>query len=346
MSKTKNVIIKKGMGMILHIMILDKFLPPFIDFISKHFDITKHKFVFLGRKEYKYGLKPSHPIEWIDSKNKVFKLLYYMYISEKIVIHGLWSRHLVKLLFFQPWLLKKCYWVMWGGDFYFPEKQDWIKKQVIRRIGHFVTYIRGDYELVKKWYGSTGKYHECLMYPSNVFFDYGVKTKQDTTINIQVGNSATDTNNHFEAFNKLAKFKDENIRIYCPLSYGDKKYAEEVILYGKKLFGEKFIPITEFMPLEKYLDFLGSMDIAIFPHNRQQAMGNIIKLLGMGKKVYLRKNTTHRELFEVLGIKIYDLDEISLEPMDEQVRSNNISKVKQYFSEEKLREQLDAIFRK
>ncbi len=333
---------------ILHLMVLDKFLPPFIDFVSENFDIWEQKFVFLGKEEYKYGLTKEHPVEWIDLNkgSDAFKILLYMDSAKKIILHGLWSEPLLYLLHRVQRLLPKCYWVMWGGDFYFPEKQSWIRKHLIKSISHFVTYVRGDYELVKKWYGSTGKYHECLMYPSNVFFDNGVKTKQDTTINIQVGNSATDTNNHFEAFNKLAKFIDENIRIYCPLSYGDKKYAEEVILYGKKLFGEKFIPITEFMPLEKYLDFLGSMDIAIFPHNRQQGMGNIIKLLGMGKKVYLRKNTTHWELFEVLGIKIYDLDEISLEPMDEKVRSNNISKVKQYFSEEKLREQLDAIFRK
>ncbi len=115
--------------MILHIMILDKFLPPFIDFINKHFDSSNHRYVFIGKPEYKHGLTPKHKVEWIDSKNKIFKLLYYMYRAKKIILHGLWSEHITILLFFQPWLLKKCYHVMWGGDFYFPEEQSLVKKK-------------------------------------------------------------------------------------------------------------------------------------------------------------------------------------------------------------------------
>lgn len=52
----------------------------------------------------------------------------------------------------------------------------------------------------------------------------------------------------------------------------------KVIIKGKELFGEKFIPLTEFMTFEKYLEFLGSIDIAIFAHKRQQAMGNTITI--------------------------------------------------------------------
>lgn len=124
---------------ILHLMVLDKFLSPFIDFVSKHFDITNHRFVFIGKPSYKYGLTPNHPVEWIDRKSKVFRLLRYMYEAEKIILHGLWVERLNQLLFLQPWLLKKCYWVMWGGDFYFPEKQSLVKRYVIKDIEHPVT---------------------------------------------------------------------------------------------------------------------------------------------------------------------------------------------------------------
>ena len=64
---------------------------------------------------------------------------------------------------------------MLGGDFYFPEKQRWFKKQVIKKIRHFVTYLKGEFELVKKWYGAKGTYHESFMYPSNLYKEYNIK---------------------------------------------------------------------------------------------------------------------------------------------------------------------------
>ncbi len=330
--------------MIVHVMILDKFLPPFIDFVNEHFDTTYHKFVFIGKPAYKYGLTPEYNVEWIDKKSKIFQLLGYMYKAKKIILHGLWYERINQLLFLQPWLLKKCYHVMWGGDFYFPAQQSWVKKQIIKRMGHFVTYIEGDYELVQKWYGAKGKYHECFMYPSNLYKEYEIKPKEHNTINIQLGNSATDTNNHIEVLEKLKKYKEENMQIFVPLSYGEKDYMERVIKVGKEIFGDKFIPLLEFMPFERYLDFLGQIDIAIFNHNRQQAMGNIITLLGLGKKVYLRKDITPWKLFEELGVKVFNVDEIDLEPIDKKVAEENRKRVREYFSEEKLIEQLSNIF--
>lgn len=43
-------------------------------------------------------------------------------------------------------------------------------------------------------------------------------------------------------------------------------------------------PIVDFMDFNEYINFLSTIDIAIFNHKRQQGMGNIITLLGMGKK--------------------------------------------------------------
>ncbi|URA10844.1 TDP-N-acetylfucosamine:lipid II N-acetylfucosaminyltransferase [Thermospira aquatica] len=331
-------------GMIVHVIVLDKFLPSFIDFVSKHFDITKHRFIFIGKPEYKYGLTINHPVEWIDKKTKVFRLLRYMYEAKKIILHGLWVERINQLLFIQPWLLKKCYWVMWGGDFYFPEQQSWIKKKVIKKMGHFITYVKGDYELTQKWYRAKGEYHECFMYPSNLYKEYDVKSKKHTTLNILVGNSATDTNNHREIFNKLEKYKNENIQIFAPLSYGDENYAKEVIAYGKRLFGDKFVPLTDFMAFEKYIEFLSSIDIAIFAHNRQQAMGTIITLLGMGKKVYMRKDTTPWELFEKIGVKVFDVENIRLETIDKNLGSKNRKRIEEYFSEANYLKQLKKLF--
>jgi len=333
-------------NLILHLMILDKFIPPFIEFLLKNFDTKNHKFVILGSKDFKFGLKEEWPIIFIDKKIKYIKLFYLINKSNQIIIHGLWNERLVQLLLLQPWVLKKCYHVMWGGDFYFPEQQSLAKRELIKRIGNFITYIDGDYEYVKKFYEARGKYHKCFMYPSNIFKDYNITTKKENNIiNIQVGNSATETNQHLKVFDIISKFKDKNIKIFCPISYGNKEYAKEVEKRGKELFGDKFIAINEFMPYERYFEFLANIDIAIFFHNRQQGMGNTINLLGMGKKVYLNKNTPQYKLFESLGVKVYDFEEeFNLEIIDEEVNEKNQRIIRKYFSEENLKKQLKNIF--
>jgi len=170
----------------------------------------------------------------------------------------------------------------------------------------------------------------------NFYKEYDIRPKENDTINIQLGNSATDTNHHLEVLQRLEKFKDENIQIFAPLSYGDEAYAKEVILKGKEMFGEKFMPLTEFMPFEKYMEFLSEIDIAIFNHRRQQAFGNIISLVGMGKKVYLHPYSTVNGVMQECGLKVFDVNKIDLDLLDEKTKLNNIYNTKVNFSKESL----------
>jgi hypothetical protein len=324
--------------------VIDKFIPPFIEFVNSNFNKQEHLYIILGRKNEKFGKLDANNILFINKKIKIITLLQYLYKSDKIIIHGLWHEIFIKLLFFQPWLLKKCYHVMWGGDFYFPEKHSWFKKQVIKKMGHFITYIKGDYELVKKWYGAKGKYHECFMYTSNLYKELEVEKSTHDTINIQVGNSADATNNHIEVFQKLSKFVDKNINIYVPLSYGDANYAKMVSEKGYEIFGDKFKPMLDFMPYEQYLKFLGKIDIAIFAHKRQQAMGNTITLLGLGKKVYMRSDVSQWELFNKKNIKVYDIYNFNLDICCNEKLEKNKDIIKNYFSKKNYLYQLKKLF--
>ena len=65
----------------------------------------------------------------------------------------------------------------------------------------------------------------------------------------------------------------KDIQIICPLSDGNKEYAEAVINKGKEIFGCNFKPLQEFIPFEQYLDIVSKIDVAIFKHDRQQAIG-------------------------------------------------------------------------
>jgi dTDP-N-acetylfucosamine:lipid II N-acetylfucosaminyltransferase len=208
-----------------------------------------------------------------------------------------------------------------------------------------ITYIKGDYELAQKWYGATGTYYECFMYPSNLYKEYDIKPRAHDTINIQVGNSADPTNNHIEVFEKLAIYKHKNIKVYVPLSYGgNPEYAQKIISVGNDMFGDKFIAMTDFMSFDNYLDFLADIDIAVFNHNRQQAMGNAITLLGLGKKVYIRNDVTPWEMFEERGIKVLDVANIELSELDQATKQQNMEKVKEQFSKKYLIKQLETVF--
>jgi hypothetical protein len=328
---------------IVHIIILDKFIPPFIDFIDENFNANEHYFVILGKERYKFGLTKEHDVVWIDSVFKLLSLAVGLNKSRKIIIHGLWSQIFNAILFSQPWLLKKSYWVMWGGDFYFPQRHGWLQKWVIKNMGFLITANEGDYILSKKLYNSKGKRVHSIMYPSNLYKDFDAPTgKKRDSINIQLGNSADPQNNHLEMIEKLKHYKTENIKIYTPLSYGDKLYAKRVAMEGKRVFGEKFIPMMDFLPLDEYQMFLNSIDIAIFAHDRQQAMGNIITLLGLGKKVYLKSSITTWQLLIEQGMQVFDINDFDLTINTKQL-SINTEQVVKYYSKEVLIAQITDI---
>jgi dTDP-N-acetylfucosamine:lipid II N-acetylfucosaminyltransferase len=323
--------------MILHVMILDKFLVPFIDFIDDNFGRGEHKYVFINDEEYKFSLEKKHEVEFLNSDDEIFiTLKKYMYGAKKIILHGLWRDRVDLLLYENQNLLKKSYWIMWGGDFYFPETKNQIRHNIIKNMGYLITGTIGDYHLVQKWYGAKGKHIKCFNYPSNLYKEYQNNQKTGNILNIQVGNSATNTNNHLDILYKLEKYKNEDIKIFAPLSYGDKEYAKEISIHGKEIFGNKFEALTEFISFDKYLEFLSKIDIALFAHKRQQAFGNIITLLGMGKKVYLDKESTLNNVFIENNIKVFDVNNIELKLLNKTTKSKNILQVKKNYSKKVL----------
>jgi hypothetical protein len=222
---------------------------------------------------------------------------------------------------------------------------EYMRAFCIKRFGGLITYLKGDYELVKKWYKAKGKYYECFMYPSNLYkeVDLTIRDKEENKIYIQIGNSADPSNNHKEIIDKLKEHKEKNIEIICPLSYGNREYAEEIKILGENIFGNKFIALMDFIKFEEYLKILSKVDIAIFNHRRQQAMGNTITLLGLGKKIYIRNDVSQWELFNEKGIKVFDNNTIELKKIDYNTKKNNQRIVRRYFSEENLKIQWSKI---
>ena len=329
---------------IVHIIIMDKFIPPFIDFIDENFDITQHSFIILGKEKYKYGLTQKHDVTWISTPIKLVTLTFNLHHAKKIIMHGLWSKLCNIILLIQPWVLKKTYWIIWGGDLYsLREKDDFAKKYVIQNLGGIICYHSSEYNIAVTLGNTQGKFFQSFFYPSNLYKDIELHTEEHKEVNIQIGNSADPSNNHLEVLTYLQKYKDENIKVIVPLSYGDKEYANEVIQKGKNLFGEKFVPIVEYMSFDNYMKLLSSIDIAIFHHNRQQAMGNITTLIGLGKKVYVSKDVITWNYLSDIGIKIFDIKNFNLLLLDNKIQEKNMKLTKDYFSKQNLISQWHTI---
>ena len=333
----------------LHILPMDKFTPDFINFVNNHFSGTDQKFVTYGdKKKYPFASSKNH------THFSKFNLFYYLYIfvklrtSNKIVFHSLLDIKIVFLLSCNKRFLNRCYWVIWGDEIYQHDKFDTIywklreslKRIVFSKIPYLVTTTDGDVELAKKLYQNHGEQISCFTYPSNLYKNIMSKCKEEIVIKklimIQIGNSCNPTNKHEKVFNLVKKSNLKNYEIFCPLAYGDPKYGKKISKLGQELFTDRIVFQNSLINLSDYNKKLSSIDIGIFAQSRQQAAGNIITLLGMGKTIYMNTTSPLYDYFVSLGLVIHDYEDGHYIMQSESISVHNIKQIKNNFSEETL----------
>lgn len=333
----------------VHVGSSEKFIQMFVKFIEENDMCYNNRFYLFGgdRRFSPAGGKVDvlEIFQIFGSINVIRLFLIDCYRSEKIVVHGLFSGFFIILMFFQPWLWKKVYWVIWGGDLYACTRKnksiklnikEFCKRIIIPRFGFLLTYIGGDIDLARKWYGAKGKAIDCIMYSSNTSTKKISSIKSDARKIILAGNSADPSNNHREIFRRLRDLEAQNFNILCPLSYGDEIYREEIVKYGRALFGKRFTPLLTFLDPGEYFNEISRVDIVVFAHERQQGMGNLINLLGMGKKVFIKETVSSFEVFKNLGVKIFGFNELDLGDLKQEDLQNNIYIINKNFNNDVL----------
>lgn len=323
----------KRQSLNLHMLGISMYTKNLYEMFNIDFDGTKNIFATGNKDKNFYSISNSHLLtkRKTGSPTLLFtpRFFYLLYTSNKIFFHGLFSTTRVFFFFLQPWLWKKCYWIVWGGDLYsaktsdqkksFTKLKEWMKRKMIPRLAGVITLTEGDQQLVRDWYGYHGNFY-LTSYPIPLQ-SIGMKEKlsnrlnrKSDTINIVIGNSATDTNHHYEVLDQLKKYKDENIHIFLPLAYGFgewQEYGRKVTSYATEIFGtDKVTPIVNRMSGEEYTDYMRKMNIAIYNNDRQQAMGNIAIMLAVGAKVYIRTDTNMWDHYLKLNQKMYDISDI------------------------------------
>lgn len=328
--------------MIVHIVNDDKFTRGYILFMIKSMKKWQHKFIVVSDKK-KLKLDNYDNLIYLNKWSDINsgKIRQVLMQADKIIITGAFLIYEYAVLWPSE-LWKKTSIHFWGGDFYDLRdannlKQsisNSVKKALFKKADSFIFLIDGEYEKFVEITGIKKKYFIAPMKgdPDEpkiaALREEKIKTEGCCT-NIIVGNSATSSNGHEEVFKWIYKYNSENIKIFVPLSYGDENYGKKIIEIGKKMYGEKFVPMTEFMKKDDYKRFLCSMDIGIFNNNRQQAMGNISMMLGLGKKVYIRDDTNVWERYKNSGYYIFSVTKLDGETfdqfvyLDEEQRRNN-----------------------
>jgi len=306
----------------LHIMKSEKFVPDVIKTINDNFYCGHTFLVFDGT-----NVNSEKNVRVLSSKSfsDIILSLRYMVKAEKVYFHGLFVHTLVVSCSLFKKILKKSTWILWGNDLYaYRERNDSLLKSIyeffragfIKNVGTIAVSMDGEFRLAKAWYNTNATHFKGFTYPSVTVSEYISEAPQnprdeDIVKKILVGNSATRSNNHIDVFNYINNNFLFDYEVICPLSYGCNDYADKVEREGEKILGDKFFSLRKMMPMDEYIKMLDSVDIAIFDMERQQAMGNIIQLLAMGKVVCIRSSTSTYEHLCEMGVEVFTKEQIS-----------------------------------
>lgn len=192
-----------------------------------------------------------------------------------------------------------------------------LKKTALKRIVSFSPVLEEDYNLVKE-----AKLISSL--PQFMPWNYG-SLEENLVANfigqrvignsILIGNSASMTNNHIEAFDLIVNYDlPETTKVFVPLSYGNEQYKKNILKKGKEQLNDRFYPITNFMPINEYVKIIRQCGYVIMNHKRQQAVGNIVIMLYLGARVFLREENPTYRMLKKEGAILNTVQELSRQP--------------------------------
>ena len=304
----------------IHIMYNNKFNKPFVDFLNSHFNPQEH--MILCHRAY----EDKEPTLFPRGEN-VYEYVHLDKINlnkeniDKIICHSLFPAGLVNKLYKEKNLLKKSYWVIWGGDLYNAprdKKNDFVRKNFKK----FAVETIPDINFYEQHYKDKKDYIKVMyIYPLKRGMLDIPKTSSDT-IYVQINNSSDFST--LEILDTLSIYKNFNIKVRTILSYGCLEYKDEIIKKGKKIFGDKFEYLDTLLAPQEYAQYLSQNNILILNHSRQQGLGNTLASLYLGCKVFIKSDISTYIHLTNEGIKIYDTNKIKNMSFEEFVSNPQI----------------------
>lgn len=167
--------------------------------------------------------------------------------------------------------------------------------KAFKRVDFFCHYLEEEYAFLKNRLQLKAAYIEfnyCSIKDLTGNETELMVNQKENKMNVTLGNSGCEANNHFSALQLIFDSNYKFDQIFCPLSYSEHPvYVQGIIEQGRKLFGDRFVPLTTFLSKDKYYTILNSCAYFIHNHYRPQAYGNIAFQLYKRKKVFMNKKS-------------------------------------------------------
>ncbi len=211
----------------------------------------------------------------------------------------------------------KIVWRTWGNDAGYIYQQGEYLKNMVKAVLNMLTkkYYRFVFAVgyankvdvvdIRQRFGEMPMFRMAYANANNYDLLSGIRNeaqssgKKDDLLRVVIGHFGFKDDNHRQVIDLVAKYANENVRFYFPLSYGDPEYTAKLKKYAAKKLGNKAEFIEEFMPYEQYARFYSQIDICIMNGTRSCALGNISLAAFFGKKIYLHRSGVIKKAFDM-----------------------------------------------
>jgi dTDP-N-acetylfucosamine:lipid II N-acetylfucosaminyltransferase len=220
------------------------------------------------------------------------------------------------------------------------------------KISYFAHYIPRDFALLSPIFSKSSMKYIDFNYGTVEDIIAGTQTDFPKGDHIMIGNSEANTANHLDVMYKLYELGIKNKKIFMPLSYGyidDVEYKEQIIKEGYKLFGNNFVPITEFMKKEDYHEkVMFQCGYVMMNHDRSQAGANNLVALYSGQKLFMSEKSTLYHLYKEIGCIVYTVQNCTLQdlqiPLTQEQIAQNRKAVLSFWGRESVIERYRKMF--
>ncbi|MEQ8909952.1 MAG: TDP-N-acetylfucosamine:lipid II N-acetylfucosaminyltransferase [Vicingaceae bacterium] len=192
----------------------------------------------------------------------------------------------------------------------FPLRDDYQRFcKAISQADFICCNFKEEYDLLRSLYNTEAQfckfsYNDIDEIATNNLLKIGENVGEKVLLN----HTADPSLNHFEILQKLEVIGADEV-VMIPLSYGKEDYKKHLLSYAKSL-NLNIEPIEKHLPYSDYLESLQQVKCAIFNTSIQQAYGNVLLLLWLGVKVFMRIESPLYRGFKREGFHIYCLEEL------------------------------------
>ncbi len=333
--------------MILHLLDDPKFVNGAYDLFEEYYTGLNHFFVQIERGQKKKSTKERFFFKAFTTRADRDFIKQYAVENkiQHIMVHNLSPAKAALVNDLNRYLHAKTYWIFYGSDLYgylsargkynlhdevsgsyqfnIASLKYWCLfllafrtppwkafRKFIQHLNFFCFWNEYDFALLKKHLTTTAEFKFFLYYHLIARSDLLLQPQKENGL-ILVNHSASFNGNHFTVLKKLKSFENFDVlkKIIVPLSYGSGVVKENLLSKGAEMFGNKFTPVINFIPMDQYYTLLKSIPVAIFGHKRQEGAGNVFYLLSTGAKVFLRNENNMINWLKDKGFSVFSFED-------------------------------------